>query len=99
MYMSAAFERRPLLSAPQAGQAVPLKFSLDGNHGLDIFANGYPKSVAISCDFAAPIDVLEETLTGGQQQSRLRPVQRPVHGTSGRPISAGATHAGSLCWG
>jgi hypothetical protein len=49
----------------KVGQAVPLKFSLDGNQGLYIFAAGYPKSVAISCDFAAPTAVLEETETAG----------------------------------
>jgi hypothetical protein len=55
----------PVVNRVKAGQAVPLKFSLDGNHGLDIFAAGYPKSVAISCDFAAPTAVLEETETAG----------------------------------
>jgi hypothetical protein len=55
----------PVVNRVKAGQAVPLKFSLDGNQGLDIFAAGYPKSVAISCDFAAPTAVLEETETAG----------------------------------
>jgi hypothetical protein len=55
----------PVVNQVKAGQAVPLKFSLDGNQGLDIFAAGYPKSVPISCDFAAPVDELEETETAG----------------------------------
>ncbi len=63
----------PVVNQVKAGQAVPLKFSLDGNQGLDIFAAGYPKSVAISCDFAAPIDVLEETLTAGSSSLAYDP--------------------------
>jgi hypothetical protein len=41
---------RPLAAAPTvnvlaAGRAVPLKFSLGGDHGLDIFQPGYPAQV------------------------------------------------------
>jgi hypothetical protein len=50
-----------------AGQAVPLKFSLAGNQGLNIFAAGYPKWVAISCGTAEALDpILDgETVTAG----------------------------------
>ena len=30
----------------KAGNAIPVKFSLGGNQGLNIFTNGYPRSVA-----------------------------------------------------
>jgi hypothetical protein len=40
----------PALNSKKAGSAVPLKFSLGGDKGLDIFALDYPQSVQITCD-------------------------------------------------
>jgi hypothetical protein len=48
-----------------AGRAIPVKFSLGGNQGLNILANGYPASTVVSCSWAASTDVLETTLTAG----------------------------------
>jgi hypothetical protein len=48
-----------------SGRAIPLKFDLSGNQGLDIFAPGYPKSTVVPCNGGASVDVLEETLTAG----------------------------------
>ena len=42
-----------------AGRAIPIKFSLDGDRGLDIFEPGYPKSQAVDCDSSAKIDGIE----------------------------------------
>jgi len=53
------------LNQTKAGSSVPVKFSLGGNQGLNIFAANYPASKAISCNAAASIDVLEETATAG----------------------------------
>jgi hypothetical protein len=55
----------PTMNVVKAGSAVPMKFSLNGNHGLDIFAVGYPKSQAIACDSTSPPDSIEETVTAG----------------------------------
>ena len=55
----------PMFNAVKAGSAVPVKFSLDGFHGLDIFAPGYPKSQVVACDSTAPVDGIEETTTAG----------------------------------
>ena len=55
----------PTVNATNAGSAVPVKFSLSGNYGLNIFASGYPKSQAIACDTASPVDPIEETVTAG----------------------------------
>ena len=33
----------PTLNVVRAGQSVPVQFSLDGDQGLDVFAEGYPK--------------------------------------------------------
>ena len=39
----------PVLNKVKAGSAVPVKFSLTGNQGLDIFAAGYPQSAQVPC--------------------------------------------------
>ena len=58
----------------KAGSSVPVKFSLGGDQGLDIFAMGtdannntftYPTSTAMTCDSTAEIDTIEETVTAG----------------------------------
>jgi len=51
------------LNSLSAGQAVPVKFSLDGNQGLSIFAPNSPSSSVIPCDAAAPVDPVEQTVT------------------------------------
>lgn len=55
----------PTTNVVKAGSAVPVKFDLDGDQGLDIFAAGYPKSQRIDCDTEAPIDSVEQTATAG----------------------------------
>ena len=55
----------PTLNKVKAGAAVPVKFSLDGDKGLDIFDTGYPRSRSIDCDTSVPIDGIEQTLTAG----------------------------------
>lgn len=50
----------------KAGSAIPMKFSLAGNQGLNIFAAGNPVSYrAIPCDGTAALDAIEETVTAG----------------------------------
>ena len=49
-----------------AGRGVPVKFSLDGDQGLDIFASGSPTSQPIDCNTGSPVDVdVEETTSAG----------------------------------
>ena len=55
----------PALNEMKAGQAAPIKFSLGGDQGLNIFAAGSPSSVQISCNTSDPIDPVEETETAG----------------------------------
>jgi len=55
----------PVFNQVKAGQSVPVKFSLIGNRGLDIFAVGYPKSDQIPCDSTALVDGIEDTSTAG----------------------------------
>ena len=54
----------PTLNVVKAGSAVPVKFSLGGDQGLNIFASGYPASVSTACN-AATTDAIEETVTAG----------------------------------
>ena len=49
----------------KAGRAVPVKFGLGGDHGLDIFAAGYPRVTTVSCEGNATADPVEETETAG----------------------------------
>ena len=66
----------PVVNRVKAGSAIPVKFSLAGDQGLDIFAAGYPRSYAIASDWAAPIDDLPftETVTAGGSSLSYDPV-------------------------
>ena len=55
----------PVVNTVKAGQAIPIKFSLGGDQGLDIFASGYPTSEQIACDSGASLDGIESTVTAG----------------------------------
>jgi uncharacterized repeat protein (TIGR01451 family) len=54
----------PTMNVVNAGRAIPVKFSLSGNKGLDIFVAGSPYTVGINCDGTGEVDVVE-TLTAG----------------------------------
>ena len=62
----APIDNPPTFNEMKAGQAAPVKFSLGGNQGLNIFAAGSPSSVQISCASGDPILPVEETETAGQ---------------------------------
>jgi hypothetical protein len=53
------------LNKAKAGSAIPVNFSLSGDEGLDVFAEGYPKSERVDCDSDAPVDGIEQTVTAG----------------------------------
>jgi hypothetical protein len=55
----------PMLNVVKAGSGIPVKFSLSGGQGLDIFAVGYPVSYGVDCDNSAPLDIVEQTVTAG----------------------------------
>lgn len=54
----------PILNSVTAGRAIPVKFSLGGNQGLDIFASGYPSSATVTCGNIAE-DAVEEIVMAG----------------------------------
>lgn len=56
----------PTLNAVNAGKAVPVKFSLSGDKGLNIFAANNPYSVSLNCGTNNPgVDVTETLNAGG----------------------------------
>ena len=55
----------PTLNVAKAGSAIPVKFSLDGDQGLDIMATASPASQLIPCDSTALVDAIEQTVTAG----------------------------------
>ncbi|HLF73139.1 MAG TPA: PxKF domain-containing protein, partial [Anaerolineales bacterium] len=65
----------PTFNVAKAGSGVPVKFSLDGDYGLNIFAAGYPKSEAIACPSSTdPVDNIEETVTAGSSSLSYDPL-------------------------
>jgi hypothetical protein len=69
-------ENLPMTNLVKAGQAIPIKFSLGGDKGLDIFAAGYPMSHAIACE--SPDLLLGDTPTLNPGSSGLS--YSPGHG-------------------
>lgn len=61
----APVDNAPTANVVKAGSAVPVKFSLGSNQGLDVFADGSPSSALISCDPLAGFDDVEEAVTAG----------------------------------
>jgi Bacterial Ig-like domain len=55
----------PTLNSAKAGSAIPVKFNLGGNQGLNIFASGYPTSNTAFCDAEAGNDTVETTVNAG----------------------------------
>ena len=63
----------PTLNLMNAGRAIPVKFSLGSNQGLNIFEAGYPKSQEIVCDSTALVDGVEVTVTAGSSSLSYDP--------------------------
>jgi hypothetical protein len=55
----------PVLNVVNAGRAIPVKFSLSGNKGLNIFAPNSPSSGPIVCNSSDPATDLQDTVTAG----------------------------------
>jgi hypothetical protein len=57
----------PTVNLRLADQRILLRFSLNGDQGRDIFADGYPASQQIDCDTLAPIGEIEPTHPTGKK--------------------------------
>lgn len=51
----------PAFNTANSGQSIPVKFSLGGNKGLNVFAPGFPKSQTIPCGSTAPVNGTDPT--------------------------------------
>ena len=56
----------PTLNTVNAGQTVPVQFSLSGAQGLGVIAGGFPRSAAIACDSRALVTGADPTSTPGK---------------------------------
>lgn len=63
----------PVFNSVKAVSAVPVKFSLGGDYGLNIFASGYPVSQRITCNSGAPVDEIEQTVAAGNSGLQYDP--------------------------
>ncbi len=59
----APVDPQPTVNTVNAGRTVPVKFSLGGDFGLDVIAEGYPTSVGGPCA-GGPTDAIETTSSG-----------------------------------
>jgi uncharacterized repeat protein (TIGR01451 family) len=59
----------PTVNRVNAGRAVPVKFSLSGDKGLNVFAPGYPVSFEVDCGGGVPLEVTETLSAGGSSVS------------------------------
>lgn len=58
-------ENLPKVNSVQPGRAIPVKFSLGGDHGLDIFEAGSPSSQRFDCATRQPIATAVAIATPG----------------------------------
>jgi hypothetical protein len=61
----APIDNGAVFNTVKAGRAIPTKFSLSGDMGLEILSAGAPASQRIACDTWAPGDEVEQTVTAG----------------------------------
>ncbi len=52
----------PTVNTVSSGRAIPVKFSLGGDRGLDILEAGSPASVRVACPSNPPLDGIEMTV-------------------------------------
>jgi hypothetical protein len=64
----------PVVNTVRAGQTVPVKFSLGGNHGLDVLQGGAATSVLINCSAGAVLNPVELIDTPGASQFAYDPL-------------------------
>lgn len=63
-----------VVNTVKAGSAIPIKFSLNGNMGLKIFADGYPKAIDKAFDPNSPYDTIPTIDTPGNSSLSYDPV-------------------------
>ncbi len=56
----------PAVNTVNAGQTVPVKFSVSGDQGLDVIASGFPRSAPIACGSPALVTGTVATVAAGR---------------------------------
>ena len=62
----------PVVNSVKAGQAVPVKFRLAGDFGLDVL-QVMPQSQSVGCSSAMPLDAIEQTVAAGSSSLSYDP--------------------------
>ncbi|HEX9823544.1 MAG TPA: CocE/NonD family hydrolase [Actinomycetota bacterium] len=65
----------PAVNQRNPGSAVPLKFSLEGDRGLDVLAEASPASRAIECETGEPLGGYEPSSPAGESGLHYDPVE------------------------
>ena len=60
----APVDNPPMVNTVKAGKTVPVRFSLGGNRGMNVFAPGYPRVVTVACPGGVSTDEIESVLNG-----------------------------------
>jgi hypothetical protein len=63
----------PTINRAHAGQAIPMKFSLGGNFGLDILAPGSPTATQVNCSTGVLVNTATMTDTAGNSGLQFDP--------------------------
>jgi hypothetical protein len=53
----------PTVNIAKAGSAIPVKFSLGGDYGLNIFVAGSPSTLPVACTSSLQTNTIEETVS------------------------------------
>jgi len=64
---------RPRVNVVRAGSYVPIRFSLDGYHGRDVIAGGYPRSREVACGSTSDVDGGKRARAAGRWKLRYKP--------------------------
>ena len=59
---SSPVDNAPTINVAKAGRAIPVRFGLGGDQGLNVFAPGHPRSREVACDAGGSTDGIEETV-------------------------------------
>jgi hypothetical protein len=64
----------PTTNVAKAGSAIPVKFALGGDQGLQVLGRGSPVTASASCDTGAALDAIEETVSATQSSLTYDPL-------------------------
>lgn len=66
-------ENPPAVNVVRAGSAVPIHFSLNGDLGLDVFADAYPQFTFVDCETGTPLADGGQTVAPGNSNLSYKP--------------------------